>query len=149
MITIRPADLDTDALAIVEGAHDFVERAGLHSIFPKSEQDFIAAVGRIVELPGMQILVAEQDKRIVGGVGVLFAPSLWNPAVLAGEELFWWTAVRAPFRTAHRLFEAALNRIDEIGAMPRFHSMQTSPSGVEKLYRRFGLTRTETSFGRP
>ena len=149
MITIRPADLDTDALAIIEGARDFVERAGLHSVFPKSDQDFIAAVGRIVELPGMQILVAEQDKQIVGGVGVLYAPSLWNPAVLTGEELFWWTAVRAPFRTARCLFEAALKKIDEIGAMPRFHSLETSPHGVEKLYRRFGLIRTETSFGRP
>ena len=148
MTVIRKANFDTDALSIVEGARDFADRTGMKSLFPKDDKAFTAAIGRIMTLEGMEILVAEHEKHIVGGIGILYAPFLWNPEILVGDELFWWTARDAPFRAGRHLIDEAMKHINEKGAIPMFRSLATSPDGVEKLYRRIGLSRVETAFAR-
>ncbi len=145
-IIIRKADFNTDALAIVDGARDFASRTGLASLFPETEQEFDDAIGRIMVLDGLEILVAVDNGTIVGGIGILFVPYLWNPARLVGDELFWWTVKDAPFRAGRLLIDEAMKRITERKAIPMFRSLETSPKGVEKLYQRMGLRRVETAF---
>ena len=131
-VIIRPADLNTDALAIVDGARDFARRIRMDLLFPENNDEFISAIGRIMVLEGMEILLAEYEDKIVGGIGILYAPYLWNPARIVGDELFWWTAQDAPFRTGRYLIDEAMKCIDKKGAIPMFHSLETSPRGVEK-----------------
>lgn len=147
-MNIRPANIEKDALAIVDGAHDFVERAGLHSLFPSDEKEFIAVIGRVISLEGMVILLAEHEGKVVGGISILYAPYLWNPSRIVGDEIFWWTSKDAPLRTGIRLFEEAMKQIDEKKAIPVFKKLETSPKGVEKLYLRKGLFPAETAFMR-
>ena len=142
---IRLANLESDALSIMDGAKDFYKRTGVESLFPTDDQEFMKAISRIMVLEDLTILLAEQEKQVVGGIGILYAPFLWNPSITVGDELFWWTDRNAPFRTGIYLFDEAMKQIKEKGAIPIFRSMETSPKGVERLYHRRGLRRIETT----
>ena len=149
MISIRPANLEADALSIIDGAHAFAESTEFKELFPDDYDEFTAAIGRIMTLEGMEILLAEHENRIVGGIGILYAPFLWNPKILVSDELFWWAYKHAPFRTGRRLAEEAMKRIEEKGAIPMFRLLENSPKGAEKFYRRhLGLKPVETMFAR-
>lgn len=99
-------------------------------------------------LEGLEILLVEHENKIVGGIGILYAPYLWNPERLIGDELFWWSSEDSPFRTGRYLIDEAMKRIDKKGAIPMFRSLETSPKSVEKIYNRFGLSKVETAFTR-
>lgn len=146
-VTIRVADMKRDALAVIDGAKDFASRVSFGSLFPKGDK-FVEAVGNIVLMDGVEILVADHDGLVVGGIGIWYAPFMWNPSLLVGTELFWWAQKNAPFRTGRILFDETMKRIDERGALPMFRSLDTSPRGVAKLYQRNGLFPVETVFMR-
>lgn len=147
-VVIRNADLTKDALSIMDGARDFASRVSFKSLFPQSDEEFVATVGRIITIPGVEILLAEFKGLIVGGIAISYGPYLWNPKLTAGEEIFWWAAKDAPFRTGHMLGNEAMRRIDERKAIPFFKSLETSPKGVRKMYDRRGLKPIETTFAR-
>jgi hypothetical protein len=155
MITIRVADIEEDALTILDGAKDCARRHKAHEggpdiglLFSNDDQPLIAALSQLVAHPGLEILIAEHEGRAVGGVGILYAPYVWNADLLTGDKLFWWTDENAPFRTAMLLIEEALERIEARGAMPIFRALKTDPKGVEKLYKRFGMVPVETTYMR-
>ena len=145
---IRSANVESDALSIIDGARAFSEITEFKELFPSDNNAFIAAIGRIMVLEGMEIILAEHETRIVGGIGILLAPFLWNPEILAADELFWWAYKNAPFRTGACLIDEAMKRIDKKGAIPMFRVLENSPKGVEKLYRRKGMKPIETMFAR-
>ncbi len=138
-VLIRLADFSRDALDIVNGAREFAESTVLKEYFPKGEK-FVEVIGRILTLDQMEILVAEHDQRVVGGIGIIYIPYVWNPELLVGEEIFWWASKKAPFRTGSLLINEAMKRIEERKAMPMFGSLTTSPRHVEKIYRRYGMS---------
>lgn len=144
---IRPADLDKDALAIFQGAKDFAKFSGLN-LFPDNEEDFLKAVSRIITLENIEILVAEHENEIVGGIGIVFSPFTWNPSIIIGEELFWWAFENAPMKTGKKLYNEAMKNIEEKNAIPMFRSLKNSPDSVKKLYISDGLTELETSWMR-
>lgn len=146
MIKIRPADIENDALAIMDGARDFASRIALRHLLPQDDAAFIKAVGFIVSLDGMEILLAEHEGRVVGGIGILYVPYMWNNAILVADELFWWCSTEAPFRTARKLIDEAMQKIKERDAIPFFRSLTTSPLGVERLYKKIGFKPIETAW---
>lgn len=145
---VRLADLEADAAAIMDGARDFASRIAFRSLLPNDDAAFTEAVARIMALDGLEAIVAEHEGLVVAGIGVLFAPYLWNPAVTVGDELFWWAARDAPYGAGPKVAEEALRRIEERGAVPLFRALQTSPRGVGRFYRRIGLQPVEVSFMR-
>ncbi len=143
---IREADFDKDALAIVDGARDFADRVTFTHLFPTGDKEFTAAVGRIVTLPGVEILVADYEGKVVGGIGMLYAQYMWNPSKSVADELFWWAARDAPFRAAWYLIHEVMRRVRERKAIPMFRALMTSPPGVEQIYRKFGMGPLEIVF---
>ncbi len=144
---IRPANLDTDALILVEGARDFAKRK-CRDYFPTDDNKFISIAAEIMTLEGLEILLAEHENRPVGGIGVLYAPFMWNPSLTIADALFWWTVDDAPFRTGRYLIDEAMKRIDKKGAFPVLKSHEPVPHGVEKYYSNHGLLRDEAVFTR-
>lgn len=144
---IRPANFDTDALAIIEGAREFSQQTSLASWF-RHGSDFIEDISKIMVLDNLEISVAEHDGKIVGGVGIVYVPFIWNYSILVGDELFWWTSKDAPFKTGVSLFDFAMKRIEEKGAKPMFRALDTSPEHIEKFYERRGLKKLESAFTR-
>lgn len=155
MITFRLADFELDAFTIMRGARDCVKRHKEHegdlnvgSLFPDDNVPLIVAMEHLISCPGLEIIIAESEGKVVGGAGVVFMPYMWNRDLLTGDKIFWWTEKTAPFRTARLLAEEVLRRIEERGAMPVFRALGTDPKGVEKLYRRLGMTPVETVYMR-
>lgn len=142
---IREADLKKDALAIMDGARDFRKRVDFGSLFPQSDEAFIEAVSRIITLESVDILVAESKGIIVGGIGILFAPCLWDTKKLVGDVLFLCTLKNAPFRTAWLLIDQAMKRIHEKGAIPMIRAPEKN-RGMRKSLSRIGLKPIETLF---
>lgn len=144
---IRLADFNRDALALVEGARDFASRINFASLLPEGEE-FIQAIARVMTIEGLEIWVAEHEDEIVGGIGILYAPYLWNPKRLVADELFWWCHENAPPLTGWRLIDQVMATVDKRGAIPMFSALETSPTSVSKIYQRFGLKPIETKFAR-
>lgn len=143
---IRPADLELDALAIMDGAEDFVQRVAFDDLLPKDSDALQAALGRVLFLEGIEVMVVEHEGAIVAGIGLLYAPYLWNPEITVAEELFWWASQDAPYRAAKALIEAAMERVRAKDAVPAFRALTTSPNGVDRLYRRLGMKPIETVY---
>lgn len=145
-ITIRPADFNKDSLAIFEGAKDFIARMDYRDFLPNNDSDLSYAVGFVINLPGAEVLVAEHNGQIVGGVGLLFVPHIWNQSRLVMDELFWWCHPGAPRTTALRLLRSAIGRARERDALVSFKALTSSPEGVDKVYRQMGLRPFETTY---
>lgn len=144
---VRPADYEKDAAAILSGAKDFISRMDFTDGLPKDDAGLADALTNLIGLPGFELTVAEYREKIVGGIGVLYAPFAWNRAVLSASELFWWTARDAPTTTALRLirFVHAQAKDKGVGIM-EFVSLTSSPEGVSKVYRRMGFRDVQTSW---
>ena len=141
---IRPANLEKDALAIMDGAHDFANRTFIKHVLPlpKNEEELIKVVSLIMSLEGMEVLVAEDKDRIIGGIGVLYAPCPWNPAIIVADQIFIWCARNAPFRTERRLTEEAMKNVTDRGALPMFRRIIKKPhnvSPISRFYRSFNM----------
>ena len=143
---IRPADLEKDALAIVEGAKDFATRTPINSLL--KGQNYIDAVTAVVTMDNFELIVAEHNGVVVGGIGLFYSPFLWNRDILVAEEHFWWTDKEAPFSTGMKLIRQAMKNIEEKGATPMFKSLSTSYKGVDKAYRKHGMEPVETLYMR-
>lgn len=113
---------------------------------PDNDSDLSYAIGFVLNLPGMEVLLAERDGEVVGGIGLLFAPPLWNPKGLVMDELFWWAAEDAPQVAALRLIRTAMRMAKKRAAIPSFRSLSSSPPGVDRLYRVMGLRPVETVY---
>lgn len=144
---IRLADKVADWPHIIAGATAFAGEVSFRDLLPPlGSEEFEAAVRRIVEWPPVDVLIALDGDRLLGGVGLAFMPYVWNPALTQAEELFFWSSRAAPM-AALRLFRAALRHIEERGAdVLAFHAMETSAPGVARLYQRAGLRLCQSTF---
>lgn len=147
MITIREADLEADALAILEAARNSMSRINGPKFFPEDDASLVEALGRVLSLEGLHALVAEVDGEVVGGIGIHYAPYLWNPGVLAAEQVCWWAHEGAPNATALLLIRAAFREMRRRGAgMVTLRTLPNSSRSLDKLYRRMGLAPYEMSY---
>lgn len=92
--------------------------------------------------------VAEDDGRLVGMVGLIIAPFLFNRSKKMAVEIVWWVApeVRGS-GVAHKLLMAIEQPCREAGAerIQMVH-MPNSPPQAAALYRHAGYAESEISF---
>lgn len=147
---IRPVDLSTDLPNVLEGIQDFISRMDYHDFLPDSEQELIAALQRLLNLGCVDVLVAEHKGKIVGGIGLLYAPCTWNSAITNMDELFWWVSSDAPAATGLRLIRYARQMAQQKGChFMTFKSLTSSPKTLDKVYRRMGLRPIEVTYMGP
>ena len=136
---IRRAEFPQDRAAIMAGAHDFVRRMAGAELMPTDPVKLAAAVDRVLDLPGVEVYMADRG-RMVGAIGILYAPYLWNPDLAWADELFFWCAEDAPPATALRLLRHAEAAMRARGVRGRsFASLPSSPETLEDVYSRMGL----------
>lgn len=146
-VLLRSADKEADFRAIVRGAHDFAARIGKPFLYPSDPNAFEAALWRIIKLDAVEILLAEEDGRIVGGLGLLFTPFVWDPERLMAEEVFFWCAVDAPPVTALRLLRGTLSASQSRGATHlMMHVMSSSPPKLHQVLMRLGFEPLQSSY---
>lgn len=147
MINIRKVDLSSDLPMVIDGMQDFISRMDYHEFLPDTYEDLVEALTRLVNLDCVDILVVEYEGTIVGGIGMIYSPCMWNLNVSTAEELFWWVSKNAPFSTALRLLRRV--RADAVAKGCKFvvfKSLTSSPKTLDKVYRRMGLKPIETSY---
>jgi len=143
---IRKADIERDALAIMDGARDFVSRMDNTDFMPETDDAFIEAIGRVLSWENVEVTVAEHDGRIVGGLGMVIGPHLWNPALTCADELFFWASKDAPKATALRLIKAVKGEMSGRVRMVTFKRLKSSPAKLHDVYRAMGLREVETAY---
>jgi hypothetical protein len=142
---VRLADMERDALAIMDGARDFVSRMDFTGWMPKTDEEFTAALSRMLAHESMEIAVCENEGRIVGGIGMMYLPCDWNPSLLVAVEKFIWCATDAPPHALLLLLRFVGKRMKHRGvAIPEFVELTSSPPGLEMVYRRMGLRPVQT-----
>lgn len=144
-ISIRKA-AERDWSAIVKGARQFAKFAGLSDYLPN---DVGSAIKGTLSLPEVVIYVAEYDDEIVGGIGVIYAPFIWNPDVTSMDELFFWVYPHAPGTTALRLLRHAEKEADRKNVRIRkFNALARSPKNIHRIYKAMGMTLFEYGYMR-
>lgn len=143
---IRPANLESDATSIINGAKDFISRMDYTGFLPKTEEGLVSAIGHILSVQGVEVTVAEHDGRVVGGLGMFYGRHIWNPDIESAEEIFWWASKDAPKSAALRLLRAVVKDVKERGALATFKKLTSSPQKLDSVYLRLGLRPVETSF---
>ncbi len=147
MINIREVDLNSDLPMVIVGMKDFISRMDYHEFLPDTDEDLVEALTRLVDLDCVEILVAEHNGNIVGGIGMIYAPCMWNLSVSTAEELFWWVSKDAPLSTALRLLRYVnSNAVAKGCKFVVFKSLSSSPETLDKVYRRMGLKPVEISY---
>jgi len=144
---IRLADMDRDALAIHDATKDFLTRIVPHQVMPDSDEEIMTCVGRIIDLNGVEVVVAENDSGLQGCMGMLYQPFIWNPKMMAASEVFIWTAHNSPSTTFLRMLRFVERRMEELNVRVKdFQSLTSSPKGLDKVYRKMGLMPTQTTW---
>lgn len=145
---IRNIDLEKDLEDILKGMKDFISRMDYTEFIPVDERHLIEALKRLLYSGVVRITVAEdEEKGIVGGIGMLYAPCMWNQEAIIGEEIFWWVSEEAPKSVALRLLRSAKEQSVSVGCkFVSFKSLTSSPEGVDRIYRKMGLRPLETSY---
>ena len=147
MINIREVDLNSDLPMVIEGMKDFISRMDYHEFLPDTYEDLVEALTRLVNLECTEILVVEYEGNIVGGIGMVYTPSMWNLEVSTAEEFFWWVSKDAPLSTALRLLRRVRSNAVAKGCkFITFSSLTSSPETLDKVYRRMGLRPTHTTY---
>lgn len=93
-------------------------------------------------------LVAEDAGRIVGMVGVLIAPFVFNKHLTGAYEVVWWVDPEARgSRIAASLLAEMEQRSKDRGATRiQMVHMPNSPPQAAALYERLGYVHSETSY---
>lgn len=94
------------------------------------------------------LMIAEQDGKDAGMVGLVVAPFMFNNSKLGAYEVFWWVEPEARGgMTAWRLLKSIEGVCAEMGVSSiQMVVLSDSPEQAAKMYERAGYTHSETSF---
>lgn len=107
----------------------------------------VASIGPLLLSNGV-MLVAERAGQIVGMVGLVLAPFLFNKSVTTAHEVVWWVDPDARDSGAGvallRAIEPACK--DSGAVMIQMLHLANSPPQAAALYQRFGYVYAEASY---
>lgn len=146
-MNVRLAHIAKDFEQIVAGARDFLQRANFQNVIGDiPDETFI----RLLSTPSVDVVLVEDDGRVVSGLGITTGPFVWNPSYMQLDEIFWWAAEDAPKSAALLAIRYALHtakkRAGDLKVLASFKFLETSPPGVARVYERMGLEKVETTY---
>lgn len=147
-ITIRQARKGDDE-ALIRMGRDFFDTTPLCAFLDYSPDSITRFSRSAIELPNLEIFVAEMDGKVIGSVsGIVFAFYL-NDSVTVGQELFWWVDPDArKSRAGNMLHKALQDWAKERGASVFIMGSiaNSSSARMAKLYANAGYVPTENTF---
>lgn len=135
-----------DIPAIVRMSGDFYPTTSYPG-FAAMDVPSVEAVAQLCIASGV-MLVAEHDGEVVGMVGLVLSPFLFNAAKTLAYEIVWWVDESARTTGAGRALLAAVEpacRAKGADAVVMIH-MANSPPQAALLYERMGFEHTESSY---
>lgn len=144
---IRNIELPQDEEQVLLGMRDFISRMDYTEFLPEDDQELLNSLNRMLSLDCVSVYVVEDGSSIVGGIGMVYAPSLWDFNAINAEELFWWSSPTAPPTATLRLLRHVVVEAKKKGCkLFTFKALTTSPASIDKVYRRMGLVPIETAY---
>lgn len=144
MIVRRAVMEDVDS--IVEMSRAFYATTSYAGFTPMSDESAGLLAEMLIETGVM--LVAEKDGAVVGMVGLIVAPFMFNAAVLTAHEIVWYVRPEEVGKGAGAALLAAIEpacRERGVVAIQMVH-LSTSPPQAAALYERMGYRYTESSY---
>ncbi|QWP79230.1 GNAT family N-acetyltransferase [Lysobacter sp. K5869] len=107
----------------------------------------VEAIARLMQENGI-LLVADDGRRLVGMVGLVLAPFMFNGAYRTAHEVMWWCD---PAAQGAGVGKALLAAVDAAAKAAGAFSVQmlhlvNSPPQAAALYERLGYAHSETCF---
>lgn len=145
MATIRKATL-ADVPEIVRMSAAFYPTTHYAAWCPMDEDSVAGLATGLIE--NDVFFVAEQDSALVGMVGVMLVPFMFNQAHVYATEIVWWVApeVRGSSVAARLLQVIEQPCRDRGAARIQMVHMPNSPPQAAALYERAGYARSEISY---
>lgn len=146
-IVIRAARCE-DLPAIVEMGAQFYATTDYPAIAPYGEVS-AGLVGEMLLEAGV-LLVAEAGEGLLGMVGLVVAPHIFNREVKTAHEVMWWVDPAAREAGVGQALLAAVEpacRAKGARAIQMLH-LRNSPPAAAALYQRAGYAYSESSFTR-
>lgn len=141
---IRVATED-DIPAIVAMSRKFYATTSYAEHAPMDDET-VAALAR--QLMDSVMLVAEADGQVVGMVGLVVAPFMFNHSINAAYEVVWWVEPEAQGSGIGKQLLAAIDNacIARSASIVVMVTLASSPPQAAALYERAGYTHSETSY---
>ncbi len=139
-MNIRLAE-DRDHNALADMAREFARHAGIDHL---TGENIGEIANNVFSLDSVFIYLAE-DREILGGIGVMVAPFIWNPELTEMTEIFFWVYPDASPFTALALLRRVLKDAAHVD-MVTFSRLETSPENLDTVYARLGFEIHETVY---
>lgn len=141
---IRRATLD-DAEKIVAMGERFFASTHYSEFAEYDNSHARALVERMID---SGVLLVADDGDIIGMVGLVIAPFVFDPRLLVAYELMWWVAPEHQARgIGRKLIEAIPDKCKESGAdVIQMIHLDNSPPAAKALYEKLGFKAREHSF---
>lgn len=142
---IRPAEA-SDLSDILRMSHAFYPTTHYDDFCPMDAETVLELASNLIKYH--VLLVAEEEGRVIGMVGLVVAPFMFNKNLISANEVVWF--VQPGARAAH-VGASLLKAIDEPckakGAQRiQMVHMPNSPPQAAALYLREGYTHSETLY---
>lgn len=142
---VRSATAD-DIPTLVSMGKAFLEETGL-TFFSFDPETMTASFQGLLATPTAVVLVAEREGIVIGGTGATTTTTLFNHSELLAQELFWYVRPADRGSAGMPLFLALRQWARRAGAHAfSVAAMASSPTGVERFYRRAGFRRMENTW---
>lgn len=151
MTTIRLVEYD-DFSEVFRMGKLFMEESSLIQRIGWDWNSVKKLTHQFVDLDQMVGLVVEDGDQLIGMIGLVIAPHLFNDEYIVAEELVWWIAPEHRKTIGFKLLEVAeevcrLKGADEIN-MRFLHSEDMRADLMERMYKRKGYRKVETAMGK-
>lgn len=91
--------------------------------------------------------IAEKDGMIVGGIGAMYVPSIYDPTTILLTETFWWVGEEWRNTRAGWLLLDFLITFADVHTLPLvMSSLDKSGEGVDRLLQKRGFNLSEKSW---
>lgn len=129
-------------------ARQFFDLSGWKRVLGE-EADCTRGLDRLIDLPNVFFMVAVDGGQVVGGIGLIVAPSQTVQDKLLAQELFWY--VDEAFRNGRVAVQLYLNAeswAKEVGAAAITMALLegSMPETVASMYQRLGYEPVERIF---
>lgn len=144
---IRPANTADTSAIVAMGSRFFAQTE--YARFAQYSDASAAALTQMMRDDGV-LLVAEHDGVLVGMVGLVIAPFLFNHALRSAHEVMWWVDPDAQGSGAGKALLAAVEpACRDAGAVAiQMIHLANSPPQAQALYERMGYQHSESSYTR-
>ncbi|MFT5440053.1 MAG: hypothetical protein ACI9MJ_001920 [Alphaproteobacteria bacterium] len=146
---LRHADREKDYEEIINGIREFVRTHVAQDLIPADAAFLPVIARRFLDRDDVDVMLAEGEGGVLGGVAFFYLPYPWNPTLLMAEETAFWCRKEAPPMTALALLRFAEKTARMRGAdLLIMHSLSFFSDRFGTILQRLGYEPFQSTYVR-